>query len=109
MSDKDNTMIVLALAAGVYMLTRRGQGGAVATAPVRGTVPSMPGSAGAGWQQIAAGALTGFLQSAASGVLNGAQAYTPSLANASQAATDWAQAGTVQDVADGSDLYSDWA
>lgn len=64
MSDK--ALIVGGLVV-AYMLMQRN---AVASTVPKGAVASMPANVGNGWQQIAQGALSGFLQSIASGPVN---------------------------------------
>lgn len=102
MSKQNDFMMVGLLLAGVYLYSRRNQ---VAyngqqTIP-RGAVGTMPASAGAGWQQIGASALVGFLANAAKSLTgnNGSTSYVPSLNNQQQLLTDYSQSGTVQDVA----------
>lgn len=102
MSKPNDYMMVGLLIAGVYLYSRRTQpvGGYANTVP-RGAVGTMPASAGAGWQQIGASALVGFLANAAKSLTgnNGSTTYVPSLNNPQQLLTDYSQSGTVQDVA----------
>lgn len=73
MSDNNNMALLAVLAVG-YLYMRRQQQAVVASnvsrAPVGTAVGSMPGSVGTGWQQVAAGAVGGFLQSLAKGPAN---------------------------------------
>jgi hypothetical protein len=98
--SKDNTMMVACLIGGFYLLTRNRTGAAYSSTYRRpGAVSTMPGTAGTGLQQVAAAALSGFLQTAASGIQNSAYGYTPSLWNTQQVGTDYSQSSTLQDVA----------
>lgn len=103
MSKQSDFMMAGLLLAGFYLYSRRAQqpvGGYANTLPP-GAVGSMPASAGAGWQQIGASALVGFLANAAKSLTgnNGSTSYVPSLSNPQQLLTDYSQSGTVQDVA----------
>lgn len=73
MSDNNN-MTILAVLAVAYLYMRRQQQTALAynatKSPTGAPVASMPGNVGTGWQQIASGAIGGFLQSLAKGPTN---------------------------------------
>jgi hypothetical protein len=68
MSDNNNVLIIGAAVLGYLYLKRKGL---IAPAGARpGAVASMPGSAGTGLQQIATGAVSGFLKQIMSGSAN---------------------------------------
>ncbi len=94
-SEQHNMMVLGALLVGLYIYSRRGVIGVSKVRP--GSVTSMPGSAGVGWQQVGVNALTGFLQAAASGINNGNSTSYPSIRSNQQTATDTSRAGIVQE------------
>jgi hypothetical protein len=67
MSDNNNVLIIGAAVLGYLYLKRKGM---LTTVPRTGAVPSMPGSAGTGLQQIATGAVSGFIKQIMSGAGN---------------------------------------
>lgn len=79
MSDNNNLLLAGALVVGFMMMNRRAQAAPVYAQQPSGAVPSMPGNVGSGWQQIAQGAVAGFLGSLASGPSNNtSQSHFPS-------------------------------
>jgi hypothetical protein len=68
MSDNNNVLIIGAAVLGYLYLKKRGMIGPVMARP--GAVGSMPGSAGTGLQQIATGAVSGFIKQIMSGAGN---------------------------------------
>lgn len=81
MSDNNNVLIIGAAVLGYLYLKRKGL---IAPAGARpGAVASMPGSAGTGLQQIATGAVSGFIKQIMSGTGNNTSQTTfPSSGNA---------------------------
>lgn len=78
MSDNTNTILAVALVGGFFLMNRR-QSAPVYAGPPPGAVPSMPGSTGTGWQQMAQGAVAGLLGAIANGPSNNtSQTYFPS-------------------------------
>jgi hypothetical protein len=94
--NNDKTMMIGLLLVGAYlMMQKRAVAGQPGYVPP-GAVATMPGSAGTGWAQVGASALFGFLK----GVQQSPTSYGPSsLVNGQQYQTDYAQSGTVQDIA----------
>lgn len=77
MSDNNNTLLAVALVGGFFLLSRRPAAPVYAGPPVN-TPPTMPASAGNGWQQMAQGAVAGFLSALANGPANNtSQTYIP--------------------------------
>jgi hypothetical protein len=76
MSDNNNTLIIVGIVGFLYLRSK----GAFAQTPLLGgprplgAVPSMPGSAGVGLQQIATGAVAGFFQQLAKSPSNNTSA-----------------------------------
>ena len=95
MSTANNEVFMIgAVVVGLYLISKRTT---TYTTTRNGAVGTMPGSAGTGWQQVGANALTGFLIAATSGISNSANRYTPSLSNGYQSQTDYMQSQTLQD------------
>ena len=77
MSDNTNTILAVALVGGFFLMSRRAA--PVYQGPPPGAVPSMPASTGNCWQQMAQGAVAGFLGALAGGPANNtSQVYFPS-------------------------------
>lgn len=77
MSDNTNTILAVALVGGFLLMSRRPAQAAYAPPP--GAVSSMPASSGNGWQQMAQGAVAGFLGALANGPSNNTSTvYFPS-------------------------------
>ena len=71
MSDNNNVLIAAALVGGFFLLNRRQAAQPYyPQQPAYGAPATMPGSVGNGWQQIAQGAVAGFLSSLAYGPSN---------------------------------------
>lgn len=69
MSDNNNVLIAAALVGGFFLLNRR-QAAQTYYPPQQQYPATMPSSVGNGWQQIAQGAVAGFLSSLAYGPSN---------------------------------------
>jgi hypothetical protein len=105
MSDNNNVLIA-ALAIGAYMYMKRNQVGGYPKAQggYTGAVPSMPGSAGTGTNQVATGALVGFLRNIA-GSFQAPYAtpnVPPQVTGAVQDVADWYTGGSA--AMDGGDI-----
>jgi len=71
MSDNNNVLLAAALVGGFLLLNRRqAQPAYYPQQPQYGGPSSMPGNVGNGWQQLAQGAVAGFLSSLAYGPSN---------------------------------------
>ena len=71
MSDNNNVLLAAALVGGFFLLNRRQATPAYyPQQPAYGAPASMPGNVGNGWQQLAQGAVAGFLSSLAYGPSN---------------------------------------
>jgi len=71
MSDNNNVLLAAALVGGFFLLNRRQATPAYyPQQPAYGSPASMPGNVGNGWQQLAQGAVAGFLSSLAYGPAN---------------------------------------
>lgn len=65
-TNNDHTALLIGGAALLYMMMQR----RAAVAPTSAAPRSMPGNVGTGWQQVATGAVAGFLQQLATGPKN---------------------------------------
>jgi len=72
MSDNNNVLLAAALVGGFFLMNRRQATPAYypQQQPGYGAPASMPGNVGNGWQQLAQGAVAGFLSSLAYGPAN---------------------------------------
>jgi hypothetical protein len=77
MSANNNNVVLIGGLVLAFMYMQRRQ--VMAVRPGTGAVASMPANVGTGWQQVATGAVAGFLQNLAKGPVNNtSQSYFPS-------------------------------